>query len=72
MSSAPTHPKAPTTPQAVRLITRSEVLAILRISNSTLWRGIELRYYPAPVQIGLRAKRWNLADVLAVAERGIR
>ena len=47
-----------------RLINEKEVLALIGLSRSTLWRLERAGQFPSRLQVSTRAVRWNLAEVL--------
>lgn len=56
-----------------RHIRLPEVLSIVPMSASTLWRAVKRGAFPAPVKIGPRITAWSLQSVLAfLAEREAR
>ena len=57
---------------AERLLRLAEVLTYLPLARSTWWSGVKTGRYPRPVMIGPHLPCWRLADVLALAERGIK
>lgn len=56
---------------AERLIRLDEVLTYLPVSRSTWWSGVKTGRYPRPVKLGPHTPCWRLADILALAERGV-
>jgi hypothetical protein len=59
-------PAAPKTPAKEELLTRREVLQMLGVDSSTLWRWAKTSYL-VPVNYGGR-KRYRVADVRAIPE----
>ena len=49
---------------ATRLINEKQVLALIGLSRSTLWRLEQSGQFPSRRQVSTRAVRWNLAEVL--------
>ena len=49
------------------LMTRQEVEARFGLSRSSIYRLMRLGLFPEPIRIGVRAVRWNEADVRFVA-----
>ena len=47
-----------------RLINEKEVLALIGLSRSTLWRLEQSGQFPSRLQVSTRAVRWILAEVL--------
>ena len=47
-----------------RLINEKQVLALIGLSRSTLWRLEQSGQFPSRRQVSTRAVRWNLAEVL--------
>ena len=47
-----------------RLINEKQVLALIGLSRSTLWRLERAGQFPSRLQVSTRAVRWNLAEVL--------
>ena len=45
------------------LLSMREVLALLRVSRSTLTRWIREGAFPRPVKLGKRAVRWRRSDI---------
>ncbi|MEO5913314.1 MAG: AlpA family phage regulatory protein [Luteolibacter sp.] len=41
----------------------NQVLAIIPISRSTLYRGIKTGIYPKPVKISQRVSGWRISDI---------
>lgn len=52
-----------------RMITASDVAALLHVSLRQVWRMRAARELPAPVRIGKRAVRWREADINRYLER---
>lgn len=48
-----------------RLLTRREVLAMTRMSKSTLHRKVADGGFPRPIRTGPRMVRWWLCEVMA-------
>lgn len=46
-----------------RLVGRKEILAIIGISNATLWRWIKSGRFPSPLKIGARKVAWRTSVV---------
>ena len=42
-----------------------EVIAVLRVSRSTLWRWVKQGLFPKPVRLGPKAVRWRESDIAA-------
>lgn len=40
-----------------------QVLAVIPVSRSTWFRGIQQGRYPKPVKLGLRASGWRVEDI---------
>jgi len=55
-----------------RLIRLAEVLELLPISRSSWWDGVRSGKYPSSVKLGPRTTCWRLADILELAERGLK
>jgi prophage regulatory protein len=55
-----------------RLIRLDEVLTYLPVSRSTWWSGVKTGRYPRPVKLGPHTPCWRLADIIELAERGIK
>ena len=51
-----------------RLLPLEEVLAIVGVSKSTLYKWINADIFPAPVRLGERVSRWREAEVAAWIE----
>ena len=45
-----------------RLLRRTEVEEIVRLSRSTIYHLMKIGQFPAPLRIGQRAVRWLLSD----------
>lgn len=45
------------------LIPQTDVLAIIRISRTSWWRGVKDGRYPQPVKLGPRMNRWRLGTI---------
>jgi len=58
----------PVTISIGRLLRLSDVLAIVPISRSRWYKGIELGIYPQSVCIGKRSVAWRAADIKALTE----
>ena len=52
-----------TTGNAV-IIKLPEVLAMAKISKSTLYRFIQLGDFPRPIRLGSRARAWRKTEIL--------
>ena len=52
-----------TTGEAV-ILKIPEVLALVKISKSTLYRFIEAGDFPRPIRLGPRARAWRKAEIL--------
>ena len=46
-----------------RLLRRTEVEEIVRLSRSTIYHLMKIGQFPAPIRIGQRAVRWLLSDI---------
>ena len=53
-------------PQLVRL---ADLCEMFSVSPRTIARWLASGDFPKPVRIGLRYKRWNVAEILAFIER---
>ena len=53
------------------LVTQRDVLHMIRVSRTTLWRGINAGHYPKPVKLGPRLNRWHLGTVREFARKAI-
>ena len=53
----------PDYPRGLRLLRRREVLTRVRLGKSTLYRLIHRNLFPAPVPIGIEARRWIESEV---------
>ena len=51
-----------------RLINEKQVLALIGLSRSTLWRLEQSGQFPSRLQVSTRAVHWNLAEVLVWIE----
>jgi prophage regulatory protein len=47
-----------------RLIRKTDVLARVPFSDTTLWRAVRAGRFPAPVKIGSHAVAWRERDVI--------
>ena len=45
------------------LITQRDVLHIIRVSRTSLWRGVKTGQYPEPIKMGPRMNRWHLGKI---------
>jgi prophage regulatory protein len=50
---------------AQRLLRLSEVVTMIGLCRSSLYRYVAEGKFPAPIKVGFRSVRWKLADVLA-------
>jgi prophage regulatory protein len=50
---------------AQRLLRLKDLVTMLGIGRSTLYKYVREGNFPAPVRVGYRSVRWKLADVLA-------
>jgi prophage regulatory protein len=56
--------------QDLELIRENELLRLLKISHSTVWRRRRARKFPEPIKLTDRSVAWRLADIRAwLAER---
>jgi predicted DNA-binding transcriptional regulator AlpA len=56
--------------QDLELIRENELLRLLKISHSTIWRRRRARKFPEPIKLTDRSVAWRLADIRAwLAER---
>ena len=46
----------------------NQVLAIIPVSKSSWYQGIEEGFYPAPKKIGKRSSGWSVAEIEALVE----
>lgn len=54
---------APATPLPNQLLRLPEVLRRLPVSRSTLYDGIKIGLYPAPIRLGKRTVAWRERDI---------
>ena len=47
------------------LLREKHMLKLLSVSKSSLWLGVKLGTYPAPVKISPKVTAWRMADVEA-------
>ena len=47
------------------LLRKPDVLAMLKVSHSTLWRMVRDKTFPAPVKLGRQLTAWRRAEVEA-------
>ena len=52
-----------------RLLTLREAIAVVSLSRSTIYRGMEAGWLPRPLKIGSRMVRWSVADIDAYLDR---
>ena len=52
-----------------KLLTLKEVVALVSMSRSTIYRGMEAGWFPRPLKIGSRMVRWTVADIDAYLDR---
>jgi prophage regulatory protein len=50
---------------AKRLIRLKEVITMIGLGRSSIYRYVSEGRFPAPIKVGYRSVRWKLADVLA-------
>jgi predicted DNA-binding transcriptional regulator AlpA len=55
-----------------RLLTTAEVMDLLRVSRSTLYRGVKMGIYPQPLLMGHRTIRWRNHAIQDLVERGVK
>ena len=48
-----------------KIIRAAEVVEMLAISRTTLWRLIKAGKFPPPLKLSVRARGWRLSDVEA-------
>ena len=51
-------------PTGRTLITIWQVVEVTHISRSTIYVYMETQGFPRPIRVGIRAVRWDLAEVL--------
>ncbi len=47
----------------------SQVLAIIPVSKSTWWAGVQRGIYPKPIRLSARTVAWQRSDILALTRR---
>ena len=52
--------------EALQLLRLPQVLAIVPVSRSSWWAGIQDGLYPRPLRIGPRSVAWRLTDIKAL------
>lgn len=52
-------------PPAGKLYRLAQVIDLVALSKSEIYRRIKVQQFPAPAKIGLRAVRWRSADIQA-------
>jgi prophage regulatory protein len=58
------------TPEDERLLTSKELLTRIPLNRATVYRMVQEKRFPAPVQITANRIAWRLSDVLAwIADR---
>jgi prophage regulatory protein len=45
------------------------ILALIPVSRSTWWAGVQIGRFPAPVKLGPRITAWRVEDIHALIER---
>lgn len=55
-------------PKPIGLMRVDEVLDVLKIGRTSLYRGMREGKYPKPLQLGLRTSRWRASDIFAVID----
>ena len=48
-----------------KIIRAAEVLEMIGLSRTTLWRLVKAGKFPAPLKLSVRARGWRLSDVEA-------
>jgi prophage regulatory protein len=51
--------------QAQRLLRLAEVVTIVALKRSAIYRYISEGRFPAPIKVGIRSVRWKMVDILA-------
>ena len=52
-----------------KLLTLGEVIAVVSLSRSSIYRGMDAGWFPRPLKIGSRMVRWTVADIDAYLKR---
>jgi prophage regulatory protein len=69
-ATAPSSPVAPLLPRT-GFLRQPQVLQLVPISKSTLWRRIKAKTFPQPVKLSVRVTAWRAEDVLGwIAQQG--
>lgn len=55
-------------PKPIGLMRVDEVLDVLKIGRTSLYRGMREGKYPKPLRLGLRTRRWRASDIFAVID----
>ncbi len=50
------------------MLTKTEVLGLLKISRASLYRLMQTEHFPVPVKFGQRSNRWRSSEVLGWIE----
>jgi predicted DNA-binding transcriptional regulator AlpA len=62
MAAAPVQQRAPALPET-GFLRQPQVLGLVPISKSTLWRRVQARTFPEPVKLSTRITVWRIEDI---------
>lgn len=62
-SHSPSHSPRPAALPATGFLRQPQVLALVPISKSTLWRRIQVRSFPKPLKLSARVTVWRAEDI---------
>ena len=69
--TTPSAPGSTLTLPETGFLRQPQVLAIVPISKSTLWRRIQVRAFPQPVKLSDRVTAWRVEDIRGwIAQQG--
>lgn len=60
--AAPASPAGPSLP-ATGFLRQTQVLCLVPISKSTLWRRVQACTFPGPVKLSARVTAWRVEDI---------
>lgn len=69
-TSAPVQTQSPALP-SIGFLRQPQVLRLIPISKSTLWRHVQARTFPQPVKLSQRVTAWRAEDVRRWIERQV-
>ena len=51
------------------IIRLPDVLRLYPVSRSHWWQGVKDGRFPAPVELGIRARGWRIGEILALTQK---